>query len=505
VLAEVARTAASAGDARWRRLAAAAIEHSPREGPRLLETIGRDLMSQSRVEEATEANSWGLRLVRDDPPEHLRLLGRFVHTIRANVERPDDHLELVDQLADAIDAYPDRDTPEWRQAAAFLAYQRAITVSTKAEVDALVKEALDPARVTEREVPEGIPIFTGIQAAGQVGSEAEAWGIDLALRVGTQLGSSAHVQVALAYRGGRLLREGRIDEAEADFTRAARHRPLVPLTLPKLQSELAQVLLEQGRADEAMTALESVDPEIFRTTGFYNAYLRARGLVRAADGELDLALQDLLACGEREAMILVPGAIAIPWAFDAALVLVELDRRDEAASLLAEPLRAAHRQGAPFRVAHGLRALAATQPDDEAEATLRAAIEVLDGTVWDLERRSVEIALAKVLLRLGDRGPARELLRGVIDRAHRVGAARIGQAALEALRGSGARPRRLAVTGEEALTRGERAVVKLAVDGLTNSEIAAVRGVTVKAVEHALSNAYRKLGVRSRHELGRLS
>jgi DNA-binding NarL/FixJ family response regulator len=54
---------------------------------------------------------------------------------------------------------------------------------------------------------------------------------------------------------------------------------------------------------------------------------------------------------------------------------------------------------------------------------------------------------------------------------------------------------------QESLTRGERRVVTMAAAGKGNKEIAEELVVTVKAVEWHLSNAYRKLGIHSRHEL----
>ena len=54
---------------------------------------------------------------------------------------------------------------------------------------------------------------------------------------------------------------------------------------------------------------------------------------------------------------------------------------------------------------------------------------------------------------------------------------------------------------QESLTRGERRVVALAAEGKGNKQIAEELVVTVKAVEWHLSNAYRKLGISSRHEL----
>jgi DNA-binding CsgD family transcriptional regulator len=52
------------------------------------------------------------------------------------------------------------------------------------------------------------------------------------------------------------------------------------------------------------------------------------------------------------------------------------------------------------------------------------------------------------------------------------------------------------------LTTGERRVAELAATGLTNREVAATAFMSEKTVEANLSRAYRKLGIRSRAELG---
>jgi DNA-binding CsgD family transcriptional regulator len=51
------------------------------------------------------------------------------------------------------------------------------------------------------------------------------------------------------------------------------------------------------------------------------------------------------------------------------------------------------------------------------------------------------------------------------------------------------------------LTATERRVAALAVDGLSNKEIARALVVTVNTVEFHLRNVYAKLGVRSRMQL----
>ena len=52
-----------------------------------------------------------------------------------------------------------------------------------------------------------------------------------------------------------------------------------------------------------------------------------------------------------------------------------------------------------------------------------------------------------------------------------------------------------------ALTASERRIVDRAASGETNRDIAQALFVTPKTVEVHLSNAYRKLGVRSRRDL----
>ena len=53
----------------------------------------------------------------------------------------------------------------------------------------------------------------------------------------------------------------------------------------------------------------------------------------------------------------------------------------------------------------------------------------------------------------------------------------------------------------DTLTQTQRRVAVLARDGMRNREIADLLGVSVKAVEWHLSHVYRKLGIRSRHDL----
>ncbi|MGH2687209.1 MAG: helix-turn-helix domain-containing protein, partial [Actinomycetota bacterium] len=103
--------------------------------------------------------------------------------------------------------------------------------------------------------------------------------------------------------------------------------------------------------------------------------------------------------------------------------------------------------------------------------------------------------------RHGRRRDALEPLRQGLDLAHRCGARVTAEKARAELLVLGARPRRPAITGREALTAGEVRVAEMAAGGLPNREIAQSLFVTVGTVELHLTHAYQKLGIRSRDEL----
>ena len=118
------------------------------------------------------------------------------------------------------------------------------------------------------------------------------------------------------------------------------------------------------------------------------------------------------------------------------------------------------------------------------------------------------LELAKALAALGTamrlaRRPtdAREPLRRALELATVCGAEPLAEHARTELHAAGVRPRREALSGVESLTPSERRVADLAAAGRTNRDVAQELFVTPKTVEVHLSNAYRKLGIRSRREL----
>src|SRR5699024_2879038 len=106
------------------------------------------------------------------------------------------------------------------------------------------------------------------------------------------------------------------------------------------------------------------------------------------------------------------------------------------------------------------------------EALLRLAIDEFERGDATLEHARALADLGSMLRRRNRRTEARELLRTSLDAAHRAGAKRLAEFAEIELRATGARPRRVVLSGVESLTASERRIAELAGKGHTNREIA---------------------------------
>lgn len=118
-----------------------------------------------------------------------------------------------------------------------------------------------------------------------------------------------------------------------------------------------------------------------------------------------------------------------------------------------------------------------------------------------LERARSLVDLGGALRRAGRPADAREPLRSGMALARDCGALALAERAYDELTATGARPRKILRTGADAVTATERRVAQMAVDGLSNRDIAQALFATVRTVETHLSHAYRKLAIGSRREL----
>lgn len=228
-----------------------------------------------------------------------------------------------------------------------------------------------------------------------------------------------------------------------------------------------------------------------------------RGELCAAANEVDLAsahfarIPRLLRAGEDDPDV-------IPWRTAAALTAVRLGHRVEGTALARDHLTIAGAAGVAYPIALGLRTLATVDAHSDRAASLRQALEQLEGVPAARLRAQIETDLAGLLLLSGGRDDAPEglaLLRGAETYAGNENLWPLLSRVRRLLARMGADPQPVLGETLASLTAAEQRVSRLAATGLTNREIADQLVVTVKAVEWHLSHIYRKLGIHSRGAL----
>jgi DNA-binding CsgD family transcriptional regulator/tetratricopeptide (TPR) repeat protein len=316
-------------------------------------------------------------------------------------------------------------------------------------------------------------------------------------------GDAGLLAVCLASRGWLALRRGDPGAAEGDARTALASTELpAPAMYRALNGGvLVKALVDQGKLEEAEQALAPLDSEA--ESGFVAASILrlSRGGLRVARGRVAEGLDDFLAVGAdlTRAMVTCPGFL--PWRSEAALAHLALGDRESAERLSAGELELARAFGAGRALGVASRAAGLVTGGKRGEHLLREAIEAFDRADARLEKARALTDLGAMLRRRNRRTQARELLREALDAAHRVGAARLAEQAETELRATGARPRRVVLTGVESLTSSERRIADLASRGLTNREIAQTLFITTRTVEGHLTSVFRKLQLDSRNDL----
>jgi DNA-binding CsgD family transcriptional regulator len=148
-----------------------------------------------------------------------------------------------------------------------------------------------------------------------------------------------------------------------------------------------------------------------------------------------------------------------------------------------------------------LRACGLVESGEPGHDLLAEAVTTLERSQSPLELARALADYGAVLRRAGRRIQARAELQRALDLAHRCGARGIAARARAELIAAGAKPRRDAITGRDALTAGELRVARLAAEGLTNREIAQALFITTNTAKAHLSRIYRKLAVTRRDQL----
>jgi hypothetical protein len=187
----------------------------------------------------------------------------------------------------------------------------------------------------------------------------------------------------------------------------------------------------------------------------------ARGRLRVAQGRTEEGLRDLLDAArgwQRAGFGLFSAA---RWREEAALAHAAAGNRAEACRLAGEQVELARAFGRPRTLGVSLRAAGIVQGGVAGLALLNEAVETLERSQSPLELARALLGHGSALRRAGRRVHARTQLERALDLAHRCGARRIASQARSELIAAGARPRRDAITGRDALTASELRVARL--------------------------------------------
>jgi DNA-binding CsgD family transcriptional regulator len=399
---------------------------------------------------------------------------------------------------------PDTARSEHRTSIATRCLHDALRGQPRDGVLALARRALagdaplDPA-------PGGTALF-GIGVA-LYSADALAWDERLLTTVLTRSrarGSMMAFATASLCRAASRWAQGRLAEALADAEQAVdAERDGWRQLLPAAYGVVVGLLIDRGELDAAATWAGRHDPSADAGSAMLAPWHEALGrlaLVGRREGE---ALEHFAAWRDVTTGIANPACFA-GWRSACAHALVSLGRAKEARDLAAEELALARSYGAPRAVSVALRALAHAEAHGDLDrpiALLEEAVATVARSEARLEHCRAQLDLGTVLRRAGRRSDAGRALGEALELARACGARLVEERALEELEVAGTRVQRAARRGADALSPSERRVVALAIEGLSNRQIAEALFVTRKAVEWHLGNAYRKLDVRSRHEL----
>ena len=234
----------------------------------------------------------------------------------------------------------------------------------------------------------------------------------------------------------------------------------------------------------------------------HTSFFDARARLRLAEGDYEQAFHELVGRGRAwEGAPEARNPALFAWRSQAALALLGLGRRDEARRYAAEELALSRQWDAPRSLGRSLIAAGLAEGGEEGIALLAMPSPCSSHSQARLEHARALVELGAALRRGNRRSDSREPLRRGLELATICGASPLAERAETELLATGARPRRIALSGVDSLTPSERRVAEMAAEGGTNREIAQALFVTPKTVEVHLSSVYRKLEISSRRQL----
>ena len=189
---------------------------------------------------------------------------------------------------------------------------------------------------------------------------------------------------------------------------------------------------------------------------------------------------------------------ALPEQIEAA---IRSGKPEPAARALAQLSETTSAGGTDWALGIEARSRALLTEGEAAEPLYREAIERLERTRVRVELARGHLLYGEWLRRERRRLDAREQLRHAHALCTEFGMEAFAERARVELEATGEHARKRTVETRDDLTSQEAQIARLAADGATNQEIAAQLFISSSTVDYHLRKAFRKLGVKSRHQL----
>ena len=342
-----------------------------------------------------------------------------------------------------------------------LASHDARAGASTADVVPLARQALAEGALI-REDPSGTAFVAPCTVLAMADLDEALAIFDDALAEAHRRGSPLAFAAVKVFRAQTLVWRGELAEAEADALgamAAGDEWGVSARFTGHAAAFLADALMEQGRLDEAAAALARAERgDALAGSARMLYFINSSARLRVLRGDLAGGVAEVLDAGRRYEAVGVRNPAFIAWRSPAALALHELGEQEEASRLATEELELARSWGAPRALGAALRAAGLVEGGKRGLALLGEAVELLCDSPAKLEHAKARTELGAALRRDGHRVQAREQLRRAVELATVCGAAPLAARAETELLATGARPRRIALSGVESLTPSERRV-----------------------------------------------
>jgi len=449
-----------------------------------------------QIPQMTEVIERGIAIYRRDGDDAMALRQESLALSVIDITPP----EAVARL----EAYADRLPPGTQEERAWFAmrgwWQHFVGGSAAQSVE-LVRRGLDQGQLLDVENlgPAFSQAVLVLLRADEL-DEAEHW-IEL-IADDVRNREPAYAVSIFGLRSWLAHRRGDLRGAEADARRAVDicREQGVALGLAVNMRWLLDVFIDTGGLEqgEAELSANGLDGQLSDFWWFVPLRM-ARARLRIAQGRPEDGIEDLREL-LRQYESTRPASEPIASTLALALRSVERDP-DEVSRLIEWELQSAREWGTPRGIGVALRAAGLVEGGGRGIELLEESVEVLRPSPARLELARSLTELGSALRRAKQRVNARDPLREALEIAHDCGAAPIAERAGEELSATGAKPRRVRLSGVDSLTPSELRVARLAAGGMGNREIAQDLFVSPKTVETHLGSVYRKLDISVRREL----